>query len=100
MLDIPACDIREGHTMKRLLAAACAALCLVATAAQADRHTCDQLRLSVVDRVPAMSRELPYDALDCAGISELHLLLVRFHGPTFTLNQRIEAIFRRYGLVN
>jgi hypothetical protein len=47
-----------------------------------------------------MSRDLPYDALDCAGISELHLLLVRFHGTTFTLNQRIEAIFRRYGLVN
>jgi hypothetical protein len=52
------------------------------------------------DRVPAMSRDLPYAALDCAGISELHLLLVRFDGTAFQLNQRIEALFRRYGLLN
>ena len=70
------------------------------TGAVADTHTCDQLRLSVEDRVPAISRDLPYDALDCAGISELHLLLLRFDGTAFLLNQRIEALFRRYGLVN
>jgi hypothetical protein len=87
--------------MKRRLIAAClAAATLPFGPALADSHTCGQLRLSVEDRVPAMSRDLPYAALDCAGISELHLLLVRFDGSAFTLNQRIEAIFRRYGLLN
>lgn len=73
---------------------------LAAGSVQADSHTCDQLRLSVENRVPAMSRDLPYAALDCAGISELHLLLMRFDGTAFTLNQRIEALFRRYGLID
>lgn len=83
--------------------AACLAMTLSASlsfAAQADSHTCGQLRLSVEGRVPAISRGLPYDALDCAGISELHLLLLRFDGSLFMLNQRIEAVFRRYGLVD
>ena len=69
-------------------------------AAPADSHSCDQLRLSVENRVPAISRDLPYAALDCAGISELHLLLLRFDGTQFQLNQRIEALFRRYGLID
>jgi hypothetical protein len=88
--------------MTRLGAALCIAVAaaLPPTQVLADKHTCDQLRLSVEGRVPAMSRDLPYAALDCAGISELHLLLVRFDGTAFLLNQRIEALFRRYGLVN
>ncbi len=69
-------------------------------AASTDSHSCDQLRLSVENRVPAISRDLPYAALDCAGISELHLLLLRFDGTQFQLNQRIEALFRRYGLID
>jgi hypothetical protein len=86
--------------MTRLATAACLALCMLPHAAHADRHTCDQLRLSVENRVPAISSDLPYAALDCAGISELHLLLVRFDGTLFQLNQRIEALFRRYGLLD
>jgi hypothetical protein len=86
--------------MKRRLISICAAICMMPVAASADSHTCGQLRLSVENRVPTISRDLPYGALDCAGISELHLLLVRFDGTRFTLNQRIEALFRRYGLVN
>lgn len=86
--------------MQPRLIAACLALCLLPMSAAADNHTCGQLRLSVENRVPAISRDLPYAALDCAGISELHLLLVRFDGTAFNLNQRIEALFRRYGLVD
>jgi hypothetical protein len=86
--------------MKLKLFAAVFAMTVIPVSAGADSHTCGQLRLSVENRVPTISRDLPYAAMDCAGISELHLLLVRFNGTTFNLNQRIEAVFRRYGLVN
>jgi hypothetical protein len=78
----------------------CLAAILVAQPAFADRHSCDQLRGNVAALLPAMSRDLPYERLDCAGISEVYLLLLRFDGTRFMLNQRIEAVFRRYGLIS
>jgi hypothetical protein len=77
-----------------------AALCLLPVTGAAEQHTCDQLRRSVESQLPAISRDLPYEALDCAGISEVYLLLMRFDGTAFMLNQRIESIFRRYGLID
>jgi hypothetical protein len=85
--------------MHRTLVALTLALVPLGTPAQADKHTCDQLRASVEASLPRIARDLPYDLLDCAGISEVYLLLLRFDGTAFMLNQRIEAIFRRYGLV-
>jgi hypothetical protein len=78
------------------------ALPMIPVMAQAGSHsdTCSQLRQSVVNRVPPVSRNLPYGALDCSAISELHLLLNR--GSSYTnsyLSERIEAVFRREGLI-
>ncbi len=76
------------------------ALPLFPVAALADGHACDQLRNLVRNNVPAVSRDLPYDTLDCAAISELHLLTTaNQHLSSFLLNQRIEALFRREGLI-
>ncbi len=86
--------------MKLRFLAIGAALCLLPISAGADRHSCEQLRLLVESRLPAISRDLPYDALDCDGISEVYLLLVRYDGTLLMLDQRIEAIFRRYGLID
>jgi|GEM_PF-3440893 len=86
--------------MKLRVLAIGAALCLTPASAVADRHSCDQLRLLVDSRLPAISRDLPYDALDCDGISEVYLLLVRYDGTLPMLDQRIEAIFRRHGLID
>jgi hypothetical protein len=85
--------------MRHLLLALGLSIALLPQPAAADKHTCGQLRGNVDAMIPAMSRDLPYEQLDCAGISELYLLLVQFDGPDFTLNQRIEAVFRRYGLI-
>ncbi len=85
--------------MRRILLLLGLAAAAVPAPLAADRHDCDQLRALVDSRLPAVSRELPYDLLDCHGISEIYLLLVRFDGTIFELNQRIEAVFRRYGLV-
>ena len=85
--------------MHRILFTIALSLLSLTTPAQAVQHTCGQLRASVEAALPGMSRDLPYDQLDCAGISEIYLLLVRFDGTVFMLNQRIEAVFRRYGLV-
>ncbi|OAN79889.1 hypothetical protein A8B78_11645 [Jannaschia sp. EhC01] len=73
---------------------------LMPTMATADSHSCNQLRQSVVNRVPPVSHNLPYGALSCAAISELHLLLIR--GGSYSnhyLTQQIEAVFRREGLI-
>jgi hypothetical protein len=68
--------------------------------AQADAHSCTQLRSSVSNAVPGISRNLPYDALDCAAISEIYLLTTTRRNLTqYSMNQRIEAIFRREGLI-
>lgn len=76
------------------------ALPLIPVAANADGHACDQLRNLVRNNVPPISRNLPYDSLDCAAISEIHLLATaNQHLSSFRLNQRIEAVFRREGLI-
>ena len=84
----------------RALALGAALSAIGATLALADSHSCDQLRLTTEQRVPGISRDLPYDALDCAGISEVFLLTNGFDGTVLELNRRIEAVFRRYGLIN
>jgi hypothetical protein len=99
---VPGLTAREDpmhRSLHRILFAMTFALACPALPAKADQHTCDQLRASVEASLPAIARDLPYDRLDCAGISEVYLLLMRFDGTAFMLNQRIEAIFRRYGLV-
>jgi len=77
------------------------ALPLIPVAAHADAHdTCNQLRNTVYNSIPVMSRDLPFAALDCAAIDEIHLLVtsgVRY--SDFQKNQRIEAVFRREGLI-
>lgn len=87
--------------MKRpFLFAAALTAAIAGNGALADSHTCDQLRATTEGRVPAISRDLPYDALDCAGISEVFLLTNGFDGTRLDLNRRIEAVFRRYGLID
>lgn len=76
------------------------ALPLVPSAASADGHSCNQLRQTVINAAPAMSRNLPFGSLRCAAVSRLHLLLsLRRADSAFQMNQRIEAVFRREGLI-
>lgn len=77
------------------------ALPLLPAAAHADAHSnCNQLRQNVFNTVPLMSRDLPFGALDCAAIGEIHLLVTQGgHYSDFQKNQRIEAVFRREGLI-
>ena len=86
--------------MRLALLGLCLAAMLSTQPAIAESHSCDQLRGNVAALVPAMSCDLPFYRLDCAGISEVYLLVVRFDGTRFMLNQRIEAVFRRYGLIS
>lgn len=65
----------------------------------ADGHSCNQLRQSVQNRVPLQIRNLPYAALDCGAISEIHFLTSNRSYSTGFLQQRIEAVFRREGLI-
>lgn len=85
--------------MRRLLPVLGFAAAALPAPLAAEGHECRQLRALVDGRLPAISRDLPYDLLDCHGVSEVYLLLVRFDGTVFELNQRIEAIFRRHSLV-
>lgn len=76
------------------------ALPMLPTTASATSHSCNQLRQSVVNRVPPAARNYPYGALQCSAISELHLLISG--GSSYStryLSERIEAVFRREGLV-
>lgn len=66
------------------------------TAAMADGHSCNQLRQSVVNRVPATLHNRPWAQLSCAGISELHILLITSNNH---ISQRVDAVFRREGLI-
>lgn len=76
------------------------ALPLIPSMATADSHSCDQLRQTVFNRAPARAHNLPYGALQCSAISELHLLLIRRGSYSdFELTQQIEALFRREGLI-
>ncbi|WP_461429378.1 hypothetical protein [Gymnodinialimonas sp.] len=73
---------------------------MMATTASADGHSCTQLRQGVINNVPVTVRNLPYHALDCAAVGELHLLISRSHDYSRSyLTQRIEAVFRREGLI-
>ena len=73
---------------------------MMPTMASASGHSCNQLRQSVITRVPVTSRNLPYTALPCSSISELHLLLSRASSYSNSyLTQRIAAVFRRAGLI-
>lgn len=68
-------------------------------AALADGHSCNQLRNTVRNAVPSTTRHLPYNALNCAGISEIFLLISNQSHSTRFVTQRIEAVFRRENLI-
>lgn len=75
------------------------ALPMIPTIASADNHSCNQLRNTVVNAVPLQIRDLPYHALPCTVVSEVYLLTtIRSYSHGF-LSERIEAVFRREGLV-
>lgn len=69
------------------------------TAALADGHSCNQLRTSVRNTVPLTIRNLPYALLNCGAIGEIHLLSTNRSYSASYLEGRIEAIFRREGIV-
>lgn len=75
------------------------ALPMVPTMASATAHDCNQLRNQVRIAVPGDVRNLPYAGLDCNAIGEIHLLNSAHAGNHNFLSQRIEAIFRREGLI-
>lgn len=81
------------------LSLAMAVPALSTTAAMADSHSCNQLRLSVNNAVPPRIRNLPYHALDCGVIAEIFLLTSNRSYSRSFLSERIEAVFRREGLV-
>ena len=76
-----------------------AALPLMPTMAAADGHSCNQLRQTVLNSVPATLHNRPWAALSCAGISEIHILLLTNHSSGHRLDQQVDAVFRREGLV-
>ena len=80
------------------LSIAVAVPALSTTAAMAEGHSCNQLRQSVVNRVPATLHNRPWASLSCAGISELHILLITGLSNN-NLNQQVDAVFRREGLI-
>ena len=67
------------------------------TAALADNHSCSQLRQTVINTSPATSRNRPWAALSCNGVSEIHLLLLTRHNNR--VGAQIDATFRREGLI-
>lgn len=75
------------------------ALPLMSVQAQADNHSCNQLRSTVLNGVPVQLRNLPYGGLDCAGISEIHLINVQYSNQSGEHIRRIQAVLRRYGLI-
>lgn len=76
------------------------ALPLLPGVAQATNHTCTQLRQTVFNQAPTTTRSLPYGALPCSAISEIHLLIARRGNMSMgRLADRIEAVFRREGLI-
>ena len=74
---------------------------MMPTVASAQSHGCSQLRQTVINRAPLTTRNLPYDALSCRSISLAYALVVRpsSNGSVGRLEDRIEAIFRREGLL-
>jgi hypothetical protein len=77
-----------------------AALPMIPSMAAADGHSCNQLRQTVFNRAPLTTRNLPYAALDCHGISQIYALITLRNTNTHgRLENRIEAVFRRSGLI-
>lgn len=76
------------------------ALPMIPTMASATGHdSCTQLRSTVRNAVPLQIRNLPYHALACPVISEIYLLTTnRSYSHSF-LSERIEAVFRREGIL-
>ncbi|MEJ6390933.1 hypothetical protein [Gymnodinialimonas ulvae] len=76
------------------------ALPMIPAMATANTNGCHQLRLTVENRAPLTLRNLPYDALSCGGISQIYSLIVlRSTNTHGRLEDRIEAVFRRQGLI-
>jgi len=67
--------------------------------ANAASHERNQLRSTVLNGVPVQMRNLPYHGLDCAGISEIHLINVQYSNNSGEHIRRINAVLRRYGLI-
>jgi len=76
------------------------ALPLIPTTADATGHSCNQLRQTIFNQAPITTRNLPYAALTCAAVSEIHLLIARRGSYSESqLASRIEAVFRGEGLI-
>ncbi len=76
------------------------ALPLIPTTADATAHSCNQLRQTVFNQAPPTTRNLPYGALNCHGVSQIHLLLTTSgHRNQSFLIARIEAVFRNQGVI-
>ena len=72
---------------------------MAATTASATAHDCQQLRNTVRNSVPGDVRNLPYHAINCNVVGEIHLLATANGHRHSWLSDRIEAIFRREGLL-
>jgi uncharacterized membrane protein YeiH len=86
------------RTILFALSLAVAAPVMTTTAAMADGHNCGQLRQTVLNRVPATLHNRPWAALSCAGVSELHILLITSQN-NHRISQQVDAVFRREGLI-
>ncbi len=76
------------------------ALPLIPTTADATAHSCNQLRQTIFNQAPPNTRTLPYGALNCHGVSQIHLILVtNNHQNQGRLTAQIEAVFRSQGLI-
>ena len=76
------------------------ALPMIPSVASATSHSCNQLRQTIFNQSPATIRNLPYGALTCAAVSEIHLLIIRRSSYSVgQLEDRIEAVFRGEGLI-
>ena len=73
---------------------------MIPTLASAQTDNCAQLRQTIVNTGPIQARNLPYGALTCDGVSEIHLLIIRRNSySNAELVSRIEAVFRGEGLI-
>ncbi|QBY02324.1 hypothetical protein E2K80_17570 [Rhodophyticola sp. CCM32] len=93
------------RTALALIAALALALPISVPAAQAQgAHECSgQLIRSVEARLPRLNHDIPVQALSCAGIVQIYFLLDQSNRGEIQRNylrQRINAVFRREGLIN
>ena len=86
--------------MRLAILALAFALPLTATSASATAHDCAQLRQTIFNLAPPTTHDLPYAALTCAGVSQIHLILLTAGSQGQSrLALSIEAVFRREGLI-